>query len=131
MPGCVNPLMHPASGLSRSLGHGMGEDAEEVTTVYVGNLPPEVDEQSLLITFSYFGPIDTVQVGLAPGFQTWLAGWWAVQRQRRACLPTKPALACPCAACQQSCPLSLPHLPLRVCSLGRGCEAVLPSASLP
>ena len=37
------------------------EDVEEVTTVYVGNLPPEVDEHSLLMVFSYFGRINNVQ----------------------------------------------------------------------
>ena len=30
--------------------------------MYVGNLPPEVDEQSLAMVFSYFGHIENVQV---------------------------------------------------------------------
>ena len=71
----------------------MGDDVEEVTTVYVGNLPPEVDEQSLLITFSYFGPIDTVQVrqpfsgqpGPALALCLRLAVWLC--RSAGACLP--------------------------------------------
>lgn len=74
--------MHPHAPPSGPR-HGLGDDVEEVTTVYVGNLPPEVDEQSLLITFSYFGPIDTVQVwqlGGAPESQSVCARMLPLQR---------------------------------------------------
>ena len=33
-----------------------------VVTIYVGNLPPTVDEYSLMVPFSYFGPITSIQV---------------------------------------------------------------------
>ena len=36
---------------------------QPVTTLYVGNLPPTVDEQTLVQTFRPFGHIPDVQVG--------------------------------------------------------------------
>lgn len=36
-----------------------------VTTLYVGNLPPDVNEYSLESAFSCFGPIIHIQVCLA------------------------------------------------------------------
>lgn len=33
-----------------------------VVTVYVGNLPPTVDEVALMVPFSYFGSITNIQV---------------------------------------------------------------------
>ena len=38
------------------------DDAKEVTTVYIGNLPPEVDEVILCVPFASFGRIHSVQV---------------------------------------------------------------------
>ena len=38
------------------------DDTKEVTTVYIGNLPAEVDEVILCVPFSSFGRIHSVQV---------------------------------------------------------------------
>jgi RNA recognition motif-containing protein len=39
-----------------------GEPPHPVTTLYVGNLPPAVDEYVLLNTFHFFGQIINIQV---------------------------------------------------------------------
>ena len=49
--------LHPASEWDSE------DDTKEVTTVYIGNLPPEVDESILCVPFSGFGTINSVQVG--------------------------------------------------------------------
>ena len=40
----------------------ISESSTPVVTVYVGNLPPTVDEVALMVPFSYFGTITNIQV---------------------------------------------------------------------
>ena len=45
---------------------------QPVTTLYVGNLPPTVDEQILFQTFRPFGHIPDIQVACHPLFPDWI-----------------------------------------------------------
>ncbi|KAK9794370.1 hypothetical protein WJX73_008768 [Symbiochloris irregularis] len=69
MMGRMSPLGVPPahSGAQHSPSHEGGfdsgdEDSKEVTTIYIGNLPPEVDEAVICVPFSAFGRIHSVQV---------------------------------------------------------------------
>lgn len=42
----------------------LDSSSNPVVTVYVGNLPPTVDEVALMLPFSYFGSITNIQVSL-------------------------------------------------------------------
>ncbi len=71
------------------------EVAVPVTTIYVGNLPPPVDEHMLYTAFSGFGSITACEVGAASAAdlhaaavsgmqhqqQQPVTGFWCVQRR--------------------------------------------------
>ena len=71
-------------GLLMAEGTGEGDPPHAVTTLYVGNLAPLVDEYVLMTTFQFFGQITNIQVRarspgtplllrspFGPGFKGW------------------------------------------------------------
>lgn len=66
-----SPLGESAAAASSATQHSSSagafdsedEDSKEVTTIYIGNLPPEVDECIICVPFGVFGRIHSVQVG--------------------------------------------------------------------
>lgn len=73
------------------------EVAVPVTTIYIGNLPPAVDEHMLYTAFSGFGSITACEVGAASAAdlhaaavsgmqhrqQQPVAGFWCIQETQR------------------------------------------------
>lgn len=44
------------------------EDLHEVTTIYIGNLPTEVNENMLCVPFGSFGQIHSIQVNAVASY---------------------------------------------------------------
>lgn len=53
-----------AEAIAGTEGVDVLDPSSPVVTVYVGNLPPIVDEVALMVPFSYFGSITNIQVPL-------------------------------------------------------------------
>lgn len=77
---------------------------QPVTTLYVGNLPPTVDEQTLFQTFRPFGHIPDVQVE-SPCLTCFLAR--VVMCSGEAAILTPSGTAHGCAASALCCPVPL------------------------